>query len=95
MSLLGMSNGVEEVEIPDEYVVRNIYGEKAMKKTLLVLVGLSRSTRWKSTRTRRQSRRRRIWNYIVEYVNMDYNGLVDWFCSYGGNYGLEQTKPST
>ena len=40
MSLLGMSNGVEKVEIPDEYVVRNIYGEKAMKRALLVLVGL-------------------------------------------------------
>jgi len=40
MSLLGMSNGVEEIEIPDEYVVRNIYGEKAMKRALLVLVGL-------------------------------------------------------
>ena len=35
-----MSNGVEKVEIPDEYVVRNIYGEKAMKRALLVLVGL-------------------------------------------------------
>ena len=26
---------------------------------------------------------------------MDYDGLVAWFCSYGGNYGLEQTKPRT
>ena len=35
-----MSNGVEKVEIPDEYVVRDIYGEKDMKRALLVLVGL-------------------------------------------------------
>ena len=40
MSLLGMANGVEKVEVPDEYVVRNIYGAKAMKRALLVLVGL-------------------------------------------------------
>ena len=40
MSLLGMANGVEKVGVPDEYVVRNIFGAKAMKRALLVLVGL-------------------------------------------------------